>query len=210
MQENIFATLRNSNISKAAVMVECMIYSHHLNIFFSRFRRAQSERPVPVSSRALHTANHGVPRLCSEHRRGTSQRSPQCAAVPQNHGWREVMSSAPAQTRSRHSILPWRISTPGKGSTFVMEFKWCKLPQILETNSRSFIFSHLLLTPVKILLPRHTCTWHFFHAYLYIYILEFPFHACLVSICSSVFPKHLKITKSLVQIINGAFAVTSY
>lgn len=45
---------------------------------------------MPVSGGAVDAANHSVPRLRSEHRRRSRQRSPQRTAVPQNHGWREV------------------------------------------------------------------------------------------------------------------------
>lgn len=63
-----------------------------LILVFCGFRGAQFERPLPVSSGAVHTANHRVPWLRSKHRWRSSQCSPQCTAVPQNHGRREVMS----------------------------------------------------------------------------------------------------------------------
>lgn len=87
---------------------------------FSCFRGAQPERSMPVSGRTLHTANHSVPRLCSEHRRCPSQRSPQCTAVPQNHGWRKVTSSSSLQIWTRHYTMLGEISTLDNKGTFVM------------------------------------------------------------------------------------------
>lgn len=59
----------------------------------SCFRRAQSERPVSVSRGVVHPANHSLPRVRDKYRCRQSQRSPQCTAVPQDHGWRKVMLS---------------------------------------------------------------------------------------------------------------------
>lgn len=67
-----------------------------------RCRGAQPERPVSVSGRALHAANHSVPWLCPKHRGCQSQRCPQCTKVPQNHGWRKVKKSKKVPTPSRH------------------------------------------------------------------------------------------------------------
>lgn len=88
-------------------------------LFLLFFRGAQSKRPVPVSSRAVHAADHSVPRLRSEHRRRSSQCSPQCTAVPQNHGWREVTLSTSSQTRTRHTAMAGWISTLNEEGTFV-------------------------------------------------------------------------------------------
>lgn len=46
---------------------------------------------MPVPGGAVHAADHGVSRLRSQHRRRARQRGPQCTAIPQNHGWGEVM-----------------------------------------------------------------------------------------------------------------------
>lgn len=68
-------------------------------------RGAQSERTVPVSGRTIHSANHSVPRLRTQSGRCPRQRSPQCTAVPQNHGWGEVTVS---QTDlSMATTRPW-------------------------------------------------------------------------------------------------------
>lgn len=74
---------------------------------------------MSVSSGAVHAANHGVPRLCSEHRRRTSQRSPQCTAVPQNHGWRKVMST-PHRLELNTAHCREKNSTLDEGGTHVM------------------------------------------------------------------------------------------
>lgn len=81
----------------------------------SVLRGAQSQRPVSVSRGALHAANHRVSRLRPKHRWCPSQRSPQCTAVPQNHGRREMTSvSAPlphrlelTTTKCHHKFLLW-------------------------------------------------------------------------------------------------------
>lgn len=98
------------------------------SVIFSRGRRAQSERPVSVSGGAVHAANHSVPWLRSKHRSRKSQRSPQCTEVPQNHGWREVISLATAQTPSHRHTMGW-VSVLDTGSTFVIDLNNMKIPQ---------------------------------------------------------------------------------
>lgn len=100
---------------------------------------------MSVSGGAVHAANHSVPWLRSEHRSRKSQRSPQCTEVPQNHGWREVMSH-------RHTM--GRISVLDTGSTFVIDLSNMKIPQILDPGT---FFGHVdvLFLPVKIFIAQN-------------------------------------------------------
>lgn len=120
---------------------------------FSRGRGAQSERPVSVSGGAVHAANHSVPWLRSKHRSRKSQRSPQCTEVPQNHGWREVISLATAQTQSHRHTMGW-IAVLDTGSTFVIDLNNMKIPQNFGPWN---IFGHVdvLFLPMKIFIAQN-------------------------------------------------------
>lgn len=214
MRHIIYIEMMSLNISKAAVMVEIYFIVITLLIsaveanktksdvkrkrfdVFSCFRGAQSERPVPVSSGAVHTANHGVPRLCSEHRRCSRQCSPQCTAVPQNHGWREVMSPASAQAPSRHLTMSWWISTLDEGSTFVMNSNNVNYLKFFEVNP----WSCFLVTSIS-----YCCQWRFYcpkthaldilhicHKLFFFFSPVFSVLVCLAFIRSTVFSRKLK------------------
>lgn len=76
------------------------------SFFFFRCRGAEPERPVPVSGRAVHAANHSVPWLRPKHRSRQSQRGPQCTEVPQNHGGRKVKKSKKKKKKCSNSVTP--------------------------------------------------------------------------------------------------------
>lgn len=102
------------------------------------FRRAQSEWLVPVSSGAVHAANHSVPWICSEQRRRSGQCGPQCTTVPQNHGRREVMSSSSSQILFCQDTFPLRMTEA--------LFWWIQTTQI-TSNVETRLFLCPKLTP---------------------------------------------------------------